>query len=527
MTSEAHATGGMVATPHHLATAAGVDILARGGTAIDAVIAAAAVLGVAYPHMCSIGGDAFALVFDPRTGRVRGLNGSGRAPAAASLHAIAARGLREIPTRGPLPVTVPGVVDAWIELSRSYGRMPLSRLLSAAIASARDGVPVTARLARAIATHAPDLSAFPATARVFLAGGAPAAGATLGQPDLARTLERIAADPDAFYRGDLARDICAPILAAGGLLAPEDLAAHHSEWVEPLCASYRDLTILEMPPNSGGVIALLILKLVEDLDVVVSLPPDDPRRIDAMVRATRVAFAAARHRITDPSFMSSPIDDLLSPERIAALRASLRAAPARAGGALGDTVYLCATDGDGLACSLIQSVYFPFGSAFVADRTGVLLQDRGAYFSLDPEHANALAPRKRTYHTLMPAMALRSGRPWLVFGTMGADGQPQTQAQVLTALVDGGQGLQAALDAPRWLSGRFLLGDPDDTLALEGRFPSATIEGLRALGHVARTVEPWSEVMGHAQAIRVLDDGFAGAADERGDGLAAGISRAG
>ena len=522
-TTAAHAADGMVASPHYLATAAGVEILRRGGTAADAIVAAAAVLAVAYPHMCSIGGDAFALVFNARTGQVTGLNGSGRSPATASLEEFRRRGLREIPLRGPLPITVPGVVDAWAELSRKHGRLPFSDLLAAAIAFARDGVPVTERLARAIATYADDLRASPAASRIFLADGVPPAGSILRQPDLARTLERIAAVPDSIYRGDLARELAGAGAAAGGLLTAEDLAEHHAEWVAPLEAAYRDLTVVEMPPNSGGIIALLILKLVENLGLE-SLEIHDHRRIDVLVRATRLAFATARHRITDPAFMSSPVEELLSESSIARLRASLGSTPARsAGGAVGDTVYLCAVDRDGLACSFIQSVYFPFGSTYVADGTGVLFQNRGAYFSLNAANTNVLAPRKRTYHTLMPAMALRGGRPWLVFGTMGADGQAQTQAQVLTAIVDLGLDPQAALDAPRWLAGRFLVGDPDDALTLERRFPPTTIEGLRTLGHRVRIVEGWSDVMGHAQAIRILDDAYVGGADRRGDGLAAGI----
>lgn len=518
----AHASRAMVAAPHGLATRAGLEAMRRGGGAVDAIVSAAAVLAVVYPHMCSIGGDAFALLFDPSRDGLAGLNGSGRSPAAASIETIRARGCAEIPTRGALPVTVPGVVDAWHQLARRYGRLPFATLLEAAIRYARDGFPVSARLAKAFILHAGE-HPHATFGRVFFADGPPRAGATLRLPALARTLSRIAADPDSFYRGNLAAELVVALREGGGLMSREDLAAHESDWVAPITATYRDLTVAQLPPNSGGVVPLLILRLMERLELG-RLALDDPRRIDGMARATRLAFDVARPLVTDPDATSALIGELLADEHVEGLAARLRLTAATRDRAhvRGDTVYLCAVDETGLACSFIQSVYFPFGSGFVDERTGVLFQNRGAYFSLDPAHANALGPRKRTYHTLMPAFALRDGQPYLVFGTMGADGQPQTQVQVLSAIVDHDLDPQAAIDAPRWLAGRSFVGEAEDTLALEARFPAHVDERLRAFGHLVQRVEPWSELMGHAQAIRISADGLEGGADPRGDGLALG-----
>lgn len=512
----------MIASPHYLATQAGVAVLREGGGAVDAVIAAAAVLTVVYPHMCSVGGDAFALVFDPAAGRLVGLNGSGRAPARAALGAIREMGFATMPTRGVIPITVPGVVDAWHELSRRYGRVPFARLLAAAIQIARDGFPLTERVAGAVAANAPELDA-PSFRRTFLRDGLPGAGTEVTFPALERTLERIAASPASFYTGDLAAELANAVQREGGLLAAEDLAAHHAEWVTPLTAPFRGLTVAELPPNSAGVIPLLILRLFEHCGAP-GLALEDPRRIDTLVRATRLAFAAARPLITDPEFSQSSVAELLADDAVERLAAELSGGSAVRGRALvqGDTVYVCAMDREGSACSFIQSVYFPFGSGFVAEDTGVLFQNRGAYFSLDPSQANVLAPRKRTYHTLMPAMAMRQGRPWLVFGTMGADGQPQTQVQVLTAITDGELSIQEALDAPRWLAGRSFVGESDSTLALEARFPTTIDQQLRARGHDVRRVGPWSELMGHAHAIRATEQGLEGGADQRSDGRASG-----
>jgi gamma-glutamyltranspeptidase/glutathione hydrolase len=519
----ARASHAMVASPHRLATEAAVAVLRDGGSAADAIVCAAAMLAVLYPHMCSVGGDAFAILFDSSERRIVGLNGSGRSPAKASVRTIRKRGLDQMPLRGVLPITVPGVVDAWHELWRRSGRLPFRQLLAPAIDLARDGFPLTESVARAIAGNMAELRDLP-FARVFAPAGPPRAGAVLRLPRLAATLERIADSPDSFYRGDLGAELARAVARAGGLLAREDLEAHHGEWVAPVSCRYRGVTVAEMPPNSAGVVPLVILRLAEAMDVA-DLELDDPARIDVLVRATRAAFALARPRITDPAYADSPVEELLSNATIDRLARDLRRGLDSHDhvSVRGDTVYICAVDTSGTACSFIQSVYFPFGSGFVAEDLGVLFQNRGAYFSLNPAHPNVLAPNKRTYHTLMPAMTLRDGTPSIVFGAMGADGQPQTQVQVLTGIVDAGLGVQAALDAPRWLAGRSLVGEPDTALAVEARFPAELDDVLRQRGHVVRRVEPWSELMGHAHAIRVTADGLEGGADHRSDGLASGF----
>jgi gamma-glutamyltranspeptidase/glutathione hydrolase len=289
-------------------------------------------------------------------------------------------------------------------------------------------------------------------------------------------------------------------------------------------STYRGLAIAELPPNSAGLIALVILKIVERLDLG-GLETDDVRRIDGMVRATRAAFATCRPLIGDPACVPASLGQMLTDEAIERLAEQVRhgdfQTPQQASLA-GDTVYVCAVDSEGMACSFIQSVYFPFGSGLVSEKTGVLFQNRGAYFSMDSGHTNALGSRKRPYHTLMPAMAMRDGQPRIVFGTMGGDGQPQTQVQVLSGIVDHGLDVYQAIDAPRWLHGRRFVGEGDDELLLESRFPASIDDALHALGHSVRRTEAWSEAMGHAQAIQITTQGFEGAADRRGDGLALG-----
>lgn len=515
----------MVATPHADATRAGIEVLSHGGNAVDAVIAAAAVLTVIYPHMCSIGGDAFALVYDPERSKVTGFNGSGRSPRALTAARVVGTGRSTMPLRGPLPVTVPGVVDVWHQLSKTYGRSNWADLLEPAVAYARDGFAMTARVAASVNEQIDLLYESDVARELLLPDGCAMPGQSVRLPQLARTLQQLAEDPRSLYVGNVARDLVADLSDAGGILSFDDLAAHRGEWVVPIQGQYGDTAVVELPPNSGAAIALIILGVFERLGLS-RLDLDDPSRIDGMVRATRLAFQVARPLITDPAYMSASIEELLSDETLERLADEVRRTRGHiskdGGDTRGDTVYLCATDHYGLSCSFIESVYFPFGSGIVGSRTGVLFQNRGAYFSLDPSHPNALAPGKRTYHTLMPAMALRENRPWLVFGTMGADGQPQTQAQVLTSIIDSGIDVQWAIDRPRWLLGRFLLGDPEETLAIEAGFPRQTIEGLRKLDHAVRVVPTRSEVMGHAQAIRITDEGFRGAADPRSDGLAAG-----
>lgn len=521
---------GMVATPHYLASAAGLWALRSGGNAFDAAVTAAAVLTVVYPHMCSVGGDAFALIYDARTGVASGFNGSGRAPRAASRDQLTERGLQAMPTRGPLPVTVPGVMDAWEQLLARFGTWTLSDALGPAIDYARDGFPVTQRVADAIKEHADLLGSTPTSAKMFLpTGGPPHPGQRLAFPDLAHTLEKVAHHGTAvFYRGEIGPALARAVREQGGWLADDDLATHSGAWVAPLAASYRGVTVLELPPNTQGLLALLMLKLAEGFDLA-ALGHNSADAIHVLVEAKKQVFAVAESWISDPERLQAPIERLLGQAFIEQLRGTIRldavSSPSPAHAPIGgDTVYLCAVDADGSACSLIQSTYFAFGSGVVAGDTGVLLQNRGAYFSLDADHPNRLEPGKRTYHTLIPALALRDGRPWLVFGTMGADGQPQTQVQILANIIDHRMDVQCAIEMPRWRSGRFLVDESQERLWVEEDVPPEVLSDLERRGHRLQATPRWSESMGHAQAI--LIDGetgvLHGGADPRGDGAALG-----
>lgn len=520
----------MVATPHYLASAAGLWALRSGGNAFDAAVTAAAVLTVVYPHMCSVGGDAFALIYDARTGVASGFNGSGRAPRGASREELTERGLRAMPTRGPLPVTVPGAPDAWEQLLARFGTWTLADALGPAIEYARDGFPVTRRLADAIREHADLLGSTPASARTFMpTGRPPQSGHRLAFPDLARTLEKLAHQGTAvFYRGEVGAALARAVHEQGGWLADDDLAAHTGAWVEPLAASYRGVTVLELPPNTQGLLALLMLKLAEGFDLA-ALGHNSADAIHVLAEAKKRAFAVAESWISDPERLQAPIDRLLGQAFIEELRGSIRldaaSSPSPAHTPIGgDTVYLCVVDADGNACSLIESIYFTFGSGVVAGDTGVLLQNRGAYFSLDTDHPNRLEPGKRTYHTLIPGLALRDERPWLVFGTMGADGQPQTHVQILANIIDHRMDVQGAIEMPRWRSGRFFLTESQERLWVEEDIPAEVRRALEGRGHRVEVTARWSESMGHTQAILIDREAgvLHGGADPRGDGAALG-----
>ncbi|HEY4408515.1 MAG TPA: gamma-glutamyltransferase [Acidimicrobiia bacterium] len=532
-----------VATPHYLASHAGAAVLHQGGNAMDAAIAANLVLGVVAPYTCGIGGDCFAIVWD---GDLHGYNGSGRAPAAATPAAVLDRlrpatgpavglaapragllpvtvpkadeaagapGQVAMPRSGPLPITVPGAVDAWFALLERFGSRSFAELVEPAAAYAENGFPLTAAGAARIAAGRPADPGWGDWPAIY---GRSAPGTPLCQPDLARTLRAAAAGgPDAFYRGEIAAAVADHVQRLGGFLDAADLAAHRGEWVRPLEGRYRDLTVAELPPNSQGSAALLALHL---LDGAGPLPPDGPERHHRLIEAVATALAERDAHLTDPAHMRLPPDVLADPGRATALAAHpAPPATARRGGG-GDTAYLCAVDRSGLCVSLIQSNYNGFGSGVTVPGFGINLHNRGAYFSLDPDHVNVLAPAKRTLHTLMPALARRGGRPWLVFGTMGADGQLQTQVQLLARLVDDGADPAAALAAPRWLV------DPGDhSVRIESRFSPAVLDGLRRHGHRLDVLGGWEDPMGHAHVIRIDGDGLTAASDPRCEGLAAGF----
>jgi gamma-glutamyltranspeptidase/glutathione hydrolase len=514
------ATHGMVACPHALASAAGVDALRSGGSAVDAAVAAASSLAVLYPHMCSIGGDAFWLIYDAKARKVSYLDGGGRAAAAAKLERFA--GQAEIPFRGlaPATLTTPGAVASFCEAHARHGRLPFARCLESAIRYAADGFPVSARVSRWIEQTAPEMDA--ATAAIFLRGGP-----VLKNPKLADTLRTIAARGRAgFYEGEVARELA----KLGGFFTERDLAAQGAYWGEPIQGSYRGVTIYETPAPTQGFTVLEMLNLLEPLELSKRefLGPD---HVHLLVQAKQIAYNDRDRWLADPRFVEVPIEKLLSKPYADQRRRLID--PARAlpwdkvpseGSLTGDTVYVAAVDAAGNAASLIFSLYGVFGACVTSAATGVVLQNRGAYFSLDPAHPNRLEPGKVPLHTLIASLAFRNEKPWAVLGCMGADGQPQIHVQTYVAMIDFGLDIQQALSAPRWLSGRFGLGEARDTLHIEARYPSATIDELERRGHPIDRWGDWNELAGHANGITI--DGetgiLAGGADPRSDGAAVG-----
>lgn len=517
---------GMVASPQYLATGAGLNVLRRGGNAVDAAIATNAVLAVVLPYLCGIGGDLFAIVYTPANGELTGLNGSGRAPAEATRDRVAElAGSDQMPARGPLPITVPGCVEAWGKLHERFGRLPFGELLADAITYASDGFPVPRAFARTMEAIEPILHPDTPARETFLPGGKPPReGDVFVQPRLARTLRTIAEEgPAAYYRGPIANELSRAIRSVGGLMSPEDLAAHRSDWVEPLSIRYRDLTVYELPPNSQGIVALMMLGMLDQLPPD-ALREDGERWVHLLAEAARLAYADREAHLTDPRHMAIDPQTLLNDEytRNRAGMIGERASVGAPAGSPGDTIYLCTADGEGNLVSLIESNFMGIGSGVMGGETGVMLQNRGAWFSLQPEHVNVIAPQKRTMHTLMPGMAFKDGKPWLVFGTMGGSMQAQIHAQVLSRLVDHGMQPDEALGAPRFDAVR---GESDGkpSLTIEGRVPQETIEALRTRGHGVEPVDPLTGAMGHAHMIRILDDGvYVGAADPRADSLALG-----
>lgn len=529
---------GMVATSQPLAAMAGLRMLLDGGNAADAAVATAATLAVVEPMSTGIGGDAFALFYDARgapDSRITALNGSGRAPAALHLVDLLNAGLREIALDSPHSVTVPGTVAAWADLLARHGSMPLSAVLQPAIEYARDGYPVSELIAASWQRGEARLGRLPSGAELLPDGRAPRLSEVVRLPELARTLQAIAdGGADAFYRGETGRRIAAFVQQQGGRLDASDLASHRSTWDEPIWTDYRGLRVWECPPNGQGLAALLALNLVAGDDLA-ALPPAE--RWHLLIEAMRLAFADARRWVADPRVVDLPLAELLSPAYSAArrrqidpLRANLHprsGLPAAEGlpvqpAPRGDTVYLSVVDGQGNACSFINSLYHGFGSGLVAPGTGVALQNRGALFSLDPQHPNCLAPGKRPYHTIIPALATRDDELWASFGVMGGFMQPQGHVQVLVNLLDLALSPQEALDAPRFCLAE---GQPDGQVAVEAGAGAALIDALRAKGHdVAVTAGMGRTLFGVGQVIRRDSDTgvLTAGSDPRRDGCAVG-----
>ena len=528
------ATQGMVTSPHSLASSAGIDVLRAGGSAIDAAIAASAMLAVIYPHMTGLGGDAFWLIHDGKTGEVNYLNGGGKAAVGASLESMAARGLGEIPLRGIVPatLTVPGAVASWTEAHAAFGRLPLERVLESAIFSAREGFPVTGRLSSFIAMMRDELAANEEAAAMFLPDRAvPAPSAKLTNANLARTLQAIADQGwSGFYEGAVAAEMGRFAHDKGGLFRSADFARQRATWGAPLTGNYRDVEIFNTPPPTQGFTVLEMLNLIEP-HALRGMDLLGPERVHLLVQAKQIAYHDRDRLLADPAFADVPVGKLISKAHAARRRALIDPASALSwdkvpscGSLAGDTIYVAAVDREGNAASLIQSLYGVFGACMVAGNTGVVLQNRGAYFSLDPAHPNRLEPGKIPLHTLIASMAKRNGKLWCVLGCMGADGQPQIQLQLYSAMIDHGLDIQEAIEMPRFLSGRFALGEARDTLHLEARFPRATIDMLEGRGHILNRWAAWNEMAGHAHGI-IIDPRsgvLGGGSDPRSDGAAIG-----
>lgn len=529
------AAHGMVATSHPLAVQAGLDILQSGGNAVDAAIAANAMLGVVEPMMCGIGGDLFAIVWDARSGRLYGLNASGRSPYAATRAVFAERNLKEIPERGPLSWSVPGCVDGWEMLRERFGALPLERLLAPAIAAAEEGFPVTEIIGGDWQATEKLLAASPDAAETFLKGGrAPRVGERMTNPRLARTYRLLAREGrGAFYHGDIARRMVAFSERAGGLFGLRDFEHHASTWVEPLSTSYRGHDVWELPPNGQGIAVLQMLNLLEPFDVK-AMGHNSAEFLHLFVEAKKLAFADRARYYADPEVEKDlPIAELITKKYAARQRRRIDAGRAALEVPAGDprlgrseTVYLTVVDKDRNAVSLIQSIYFAWGSGLVPGDLGFALQNRGCLFALDDKHPNRLEPHKRPFQTIIPAMVTRGGRPWFSFGVMGGDMQPQGHVQVLVNLIDHGMNVQAAGEAARCChqgsstpTGR-VMTDGGKVLVESGISDDA-VRALEARGHrVSRSVGAFG---GYQGILIDWENGtLHGGSDPRKDGCAAG-----
>ncbi|MGH8622353.1 MAG: gamma-glutamyltransferase family protein [Burkholderiales bacterium] len=523
-------TRGMAVAPHALGAQSALEVLREGGNALEAAIAAAATIAVAYPHMNSIGGDSFWLFHTPYSG-ARGIDACGASARAASIEWYAGRGItRSIPFRGgPAANTVAGTISGWrlaYSVSRKWaGRLPLKRLLADAVHYAEHGIPVTASQSSMTAARRGELEPQAGFRETFLAGGvAPPAGSLFRQPRLAQTLKRLArAGLDDFYRGGLARAIARDLAAAGSPLVHDDLKRQRAKLVMPLVLQHSLGQIYNMPPPTQGLASLLILGILDALEAS-SAGPMSADYVHLVVEATKRAFAVRDHCVTDPAHMTIDAQGLLAPRRIRELAADIdRGQAARWGGGKepADTVWVGVVDGAGRAVSMIQSLYHEFGSGVVLEETGITWQNRGCSFALDPAALNSLRPGRKPFHTLNPALAvLRDGRI-LVYGTMGGDGQPQTQAAVFTRIAAFGMDPQQAVAAPRWLLGR-TWGQTSDSLKLESRYSTGVVSDLARRGHVMEVLGEYDEAMGHAGAIvRHANGVLEGGADPRGDGCVA------
>ena len=532
--SEVIAQNGMAATSQPLATQVAIDILKKGGTAIDAAIAANAVLGLMEPTSNGIGGDLFAIVWDSKSKKLHGLNASGRSPAALTLKYFQENNITQIPAHGPLPVSVPGCVDGWFELHNKFGKLPINDVLDPAIQYARSGFPVSEVIAWEWAESIPARKKYPGFMETYtIEGRAPKKGEIFKNPNLANTLEKIALNGrDYFYKGDIAKTIEDYIKRQGGFLSYEDMANHSSEWVEPVTTNYRGYDIWELPPNGQGIAALQILNILEHYNLA-SFGFGSKEHIHYFLEAKKLAFEDRAKFYADPMFNTVPVSQLISKSYADKRRTLIN--PDHAGRSYptgnpnldkGDTIYLTVADKEGNMISLIQSNYRGMGSGMTPDGLGFCLQDRGELFTLEKGHFNTYEPKKRPFHTIIPAFVTKDGKPLISFGVMGGAMQPQGHTQILINMIDFGMNLQEAGDAPRIRH----VGSSQPTgekmtdggiVYLESGFSTETLRDLDLMGH---TVQINTGGFGGYQAIMVdhVNKTYIGASESRKDGQAAG-----
>jgi gamma-glutamyltranspeptidase/glutathione hydrolase len=532
--SEVIARNGMAATSQPLATQVAIDILKQGGSAVDAAIAANAVLGLVEPMMDGIGGDLFAIVWDSKSQKLHGLNASGRSPASLTVDHFAEKGLKAVPSVGPLSVSVPGCVDGWFEMHAKFGKLPMKTLLQPAIDYARNGFPVSEQVAFDWDRHGREYAEKDPNFRsVFtIDGKAPAKGEVFRNPGLADAYEKIATGGrDVFYRGEIARTIADFMQKRGGFLAYEDLAEHNSEWVDPVSTNYRGYDVWELPPNGQGISALQILNILEGYDLK-KFGFGSPEHVHYFIEAKKLAYEDRAKFYADPAFQKIPVAELISKPYAAKRRslifdskAALRYDAGNPALQQGDTVYLTVADRDGNMISLIQSVASAFGSGLVPDGLGFVLQNRGSGFSLQEGHFNRYAPKKRPFHTIIPAFVTKDGAPFLSFGVMGGAFQPQGHAQIIMNVVDFGMNIQEAGDAPRidhQGSSTFTTEMKDGgTVSLESGHRYETVRELMKMGH---RMTASLGLFGGYQAIMydAKNEVYYGASESRKDGQASG-----
>lgn len=530
--SEVIAQNGMAATSHPLATQVALDILKKGGSAIDAAIAANATLGLMEPTGSGIGGDIFAIVWDAKEKRLHGLNGSGRSPQGLTLNYFKEKGYKKIPAYGPLPVSVPGAVDGWFALHKKFGKLPMEVNLAPAINYAKNGFPVTELIAYYLEKASKSFKDMPYFASTYMPDGhTPAKGELFKNPKLAYTLELIAdKGRKAFYKGEIAKKIEAHMKEIGGFLTIEDLKNHSSEWVEPVSTNYRGYDVWELPPNGQGIAALQMLNLLEGYDIG-AMGFGSSKYLHVFTEAKKLAFEDRARYYADPAFNQIPVDRLISKEYASERRELIdlnRAAASYTPGKLetGETIYMTVADKEGNMISLIQSNYRGMGSGVIPGDLGFMLQDRGELFSLEEGHFNVYEPGKRPFHTIIPAFVTKDGEPFMSFGVMGGAMQPQGHVQVLVNMIDFGMNLQEAGDAPRIRhigssqpTGEVM--DDGGELQLESGFSHETVRQLIEMGHrVAFGIGGY----GGYQAIMWDPEQkvYYGASESRKDGQAAG-----